>query len=173
MFLRILIQQLYLQVCNIGKSLKDEIDKEQGEQMMNFKNNCITIVESNLEIFTKKQTVIIEKWIKVDSKRKADLKDREAWTSSKKELEKLFVEIKEMKDGNIILFDKNISYINLDQSRIMNSRLMISKLKKLTEDNMSKKDTLSADQRMEFDRLQEKAKNILEDLKVPIYNMKF
>ena len=78
-----------------------------------------------------------------------------------------------MKDGNIILFDKNISYVNLDQSRIMNSRLMISKLKKLTEDNMSSKDTLSADQRMEFDRLQEKAKNILEDLKVPIYNMKF
>ena len=39
-------------------------------------------------------------------------------------------------------------------------------MKKLTENNMSKRDALSTDQRNEFDRLHETAKMCLEDLQV-------
>ena len=64
---RALIQQLYLQVCNIGKNLRDDMNSKQQEHyILPFNQDFVKIVEKHLETFTKKQTVIIEKWSKLD-----------------------------------------------------------------------------------------------------------
>ena len=154
-----------MQVCNIGKDVKSEVNKNQGDQLMNL-THYITTVETKLETFTRRQTILIEKWRKVDEKIREEVKDRETWNSFKNELQELISEIKERKQRNIIIFDENISSIKLDQIEITQTRLLISRMKKLTENNMSKTDALSTDQRKEFDRLQETAKMCLEDLEV-------
>ena len=126
----------------------------------------VTTVETKLDTFTRRQTVLIEKWRKVDDKIREEVKDREIWNSFKNELQELIAEIKERKQRQIIIFDENISSIKLDQIEINQTRLLISRMKKLTENNMSKRDALSTDQRNEFDRLHETAKMCLEDLQV-------
>lgn len=162
---RVLIQQLYLQVCNIGNDVKNEVNKNHGNQHMNL-SNYVTTVEIKLEKFTKRQTVLIEKWRKVEDKIREEVKDRETWNSQKKELYELLSEIKERKQHQIIIFDENISSIKLDQNEITESRLKISRMKKLTENIMSNMDALSTDQRQEYDRLHDEAKIYLDNLQV-------
>lgn len=162
---RVLIQQLYLQVCNIGNDVKNEVNKNNGNHQMNL-TNYVTTVEIKLEKFTKRQTVLIEKWRKVEDKIREEVKDRETWNSQKKELYELLSEIKERKQHPIIIFDENISSIKLDQNEITESRLKISRMKKLTENIMSKMDALSTDQRQEYDRLLDDAKIYLDNLQV-------
>lgn len=128
--------------------------------------NYVTTVEIKLEKFTKRQTVLIEKWRKVEDKIREEVKDRETWNSQKKELYELLSEIKERKQHPIIIFDENISSIKLDQNEITESRLKISRMKKLTENIMSKMDALSTDQRQEYDRLLDDAKIYLDNLQV-------
>ena len=169
---RALIQQLYLQVCNIGNDVKSEVNKSQGDQLMNL-THYVTTVETKLDTFTRRQTVLIEKWRKVDDKIREEVKDREIWNSFKNELQELIAEIKERKQRQIIIFDENISSIKLDQIEINQTRLLISRMKKLTENNMLKRDALSTDQRKEFDRLHETAKMCLEDLQVFTYCNKY
>ena len=162
---RVLIQQLYLQVCNIGNDVKSEVNKNNGNHQMNL-INYVTTVEIKLEKFTKRQTVLIEKWRKVEDKIREEVKDRETWNSQKKELYELLSEIKERKQHPIIIFDENMSSIKLDQNEITESRLKISRMKKLTENIMSKMDALSTDQRQEYDRLLDDAKIYLDNLQV-------
>lgn len=162
---RALIQQLYLQVCNIGNDVKSEVNKSQGDLLTHL-TRYVTTVETKLETFTRRQTVLIEKWRKVDDKIREEVKDRETWNSFMKELQELIAEIKGRKQRQIIIFDENFSSIKLDQIEITQTRLLISRMKKLTENNMSKRDALSTDQRKEFDRLHETAKMCLEDLQV-------
>ena len=128
--------------------------------------NYVTTVEIKLEKFTKRQTVLIEKWRKVEDKIREEVKDRETWNSQKKELYELLSEIKERKQHPITIFDENISSIKLDQNEITESRLKISRMKKLTENIMSKMDALSTDQRQEYDRLLDDAKIYLDNLQV-------
>lgn len=161
---RVLIQQLYLQVCNIGNDVKNEVNKSHGDQKMNL-TNYVNTVEIKLEKFTKRQTVLIEKWRKVDDKIREEVKERETWNASKKELHELLGEIKERKPRHIVIFDENLSSVKLDQNEINKSRIKISRMKKLTE-NMSSMNFPSTDQRKEYDRLHETAKMYLEDLQV-------
>lgn len=154
-----------MQVCNIGNDVKNEVNKNNGNHQMNL-TNYVTTVEIKLEKFTKRQTVLIEKWRKVEDKIREEVKDRETWNSQKKELYELLSEIKERKQHPIIIFDENISSIKLDQNEITESRLKISRMKKLTENIMSKMDALSTDQRQEYDRLLDDAKIYLDNLQV-------
>lgn len=162
---RVLIQQLYLQVCNIGNDVKNEVNKSHGDQKMNL-TNYVNTVEIKLEKFTKRQTVLIEKWRKVDDKIREEVKERETWNVSKKELHELLGEIKERKPRHIVIFDENLSSVKLDQNEINESRIKISRMKKLTENIMSSRNVLSDDQRKEYDRLHEAAQMFLEDLQV-------
>ena len=141
------------------------MNKNHGNHQMNL-TNYVTTVEIKLEKFTKRQTVLIEKWRKVEDKIREEVKDRETWNSQKKELYELLSEIKERKQHPIIIFDENISSIKLDQNEITESRLKISRMKKLTENIMSKMDALSTDQRQEYDRLLDDAKIYLDNLQV-------
>ena len=62
---RILIQQLYLQVCSIGKNLREAMTSAHSDLL--FEKNLMDTVETHLETFTRRQTVIIEKWSKVET----------------------------------------------------------------------------------------------------------
>ena len=62
---RILIQQLYLQVCNIGKNLRDYISNKQTDNK--YEDKVTSIIETHLETFTMRQTVVIEKWNKIET----------------------------------------------------------------------------------------------------------
>ena len=63
---RILIQQLYLQVCSIGKNLREVMGKQNSNLL--YEKDFMRTVETHLETFTKRQTVIIEKWSKLETK---------------------------------------------------------------------------------------------------------
>ena len=63
---RILIQQLYLQVCSIQKNLREVMGKQNSNIL--YEKDFMRTVETHLETFTKRQTVIIEKWSKIEAK---------------------------------------------------------------------------------------------------------
>ena len=62
---RILIQQLYLQVCSIAKNLREAISSQHSEKL--YDKEFMGTVETHLETFTRRQTVIIEKWSKIET----------------------------------------------------------------------------------------------------------
>ena len=62
---RIRIQQLYLQVCSIGKNLREAMSSQHSENL--YDKDFMRTVETHLETFTRRQTVIIEKWIKIET----------------------------------------------------------------------------------------------------------
>ena len=62
---RILIQQLYLQVCSIAKNLREAMSSQHSENL--YEKDFMSTVETHLETFTRRQTVIIEKWSQIET----------------------------------------------------------------------------------------------------------
>ena len=62
---RIRIQQLYLQVCSFGQNLREAMSSKHSKNL--YDKEFMGTVETHLETFTRRQTVIIEKWSKIET----------------------------------------------------------------------------------------------------------
>ena len=105
---RILIQQLYLQVCSIGKNLKEAMTSHHSNKL--YEKDFMQIVETHLETFTRRQTIIIEKWSKVETACQQQIREEQTLNSLEKDADNLIRECKALMiemfpvigdDGNI------------------------------------------------------------------------
>ena len=74
---RLLIQQLYLQACNIGKNTMEDVQMMYDEFI--DKSSTIECIQSLMNKMNQKQSQIIELWKKLDSKFKEVKKLDEEW----------------------------------------------------------------------------------------------
>ena len=89
---RILIQQLYLQVCNIGKNLREAMTSPHSNKL--YEKDFMRTVETHLETFTRRQTTIIEKWSKVETACQQQIRDEQDLKIFGKEADDLIRECK-------------------------------------------------------------------------------
>ena len=134
MIFRILIQQLYLQVCNIGKNLKEEMNQNQNESVRTFNQDFMRTVETQLEIFTKKQTTIIERWNKAENRSKEERKNREYLEGFKDDAEKLMKHSEEISKEGYSLFKPNSLEVNIDQEQLVRTNMTLTRIVTLIEE---------------------------------------
>ena len=89
---RILIQQLYLQVCSIGKNLREANTSPHSNKL--YEKDFMRTVETHLETFTRRQTTIIEKWSKVETACQQQIRDEQDLKIFGKEADDLIRECK-------------------------------------------------------------------------------
>ena len=132
LFYRILIQQLYLQVCNIGKNLKDEMSRSQASNHLHPQqgSSFLQTIESHLEIFTKKQTIIIEKWSKAEARSRELQKQADNAAKLQDELAEILEETEKLKN-QLTLFDPSLTCVQSNQEQIIERKVLTSKLEKL------------------------------------------
>ena len=131
---RALIQQLYLQVCNIGRNLKEEMNQQQTESVNTFTKNLMRTVETQLEIFTKKQTTIIERWNRAEAKSKEQKKNEEYFSVFKEDAEKLIKQSGEMSSQNYSLFQPGSRVVAVDQDLVVRTNITITTITHLVEE---------------------------------------
>ena len=131
---RVLIQQLYLQVCNIGKNLKEEMNQQQTESLQTFTKNFMRTVETQLEIFTKKQTTIIERWNKAEAKSKEQKKNEEYFEVFKEDAEKLIKQSDELAGQKYSLFQPNTRVLAVDQELVVKTNISLTRITQLLEE---------------------------------------
>ena len=163
---RILIQQLYLQVCNIGKNLKEEMSNQQMNDMNAINKNFIHTIETHLEMFTKKQTVIIEKWSRAEAKTKEELKEKEKLRLCQQEIQKLLNDDKNRIAKSHSLFDENVSCVNSNQNFMMESKILVSNLKRLICEGNSYLEKLTGNDRDEVKIFLNVANKTVEKIQV-------
>ena len=91
---RLLIQQLYLQVCNIGKNTMEDVQKMYDEFI--DKSSTIECIQSIINKMNQKQCQIIELWKQLDSKFKEGKKLDEEWLGVVKDANEAIVTLKEV-----------------------------------------------------------------------------
>ena len=131
---RALIQQLYLQVCNIGRNLKEEMNQQQTESVNTFTKNLMRTVETQLEIFTKKQTTIIERWNRAEAKSKEQKKNEEYFSVFKEDAEKLIKQSGEISSQNYSLFQPGSRVVAVDQDLVVRTNITITTITHLLEE---------------------------------------
>ena len=131
---RALIQQLYLQVCNIGRNLKEEMNQQQTESVNTFTKNLMRTVETQLEIFTKKQTTIIERWNRAEAKSKEQKKNEEYFSVFKEDAEKLIKQSGEISSQNYSLFQPGSRVVAVDQDLVVRTNITITTITHLVEE---------------------------------------
>ena len=131
---RALIQQLYLQVCNIGRNLKEEMNQQQTESVNTFTKNLMRTVETQLEIFTKKQTTIIERWNRAEAKSKEQKKNEEYFSVFKEDAEKLIKQSGEISSQNYSLFQPGSRVVAVDQDLVVRTNITITSITHLMEE---------------------------------------
>ena len=131
---RALIQQLYLQVCNIGRNLKEEMNQQQTESVNTFTKNLMRTVETQLEIFTKKQTTIIERWNRAEAKSKEQKKNEEYFSVFKEDAEKLIKQSGEISSQNYSLFQPGSRVVAVDQDLVVRTNITITSITHLLEE---------------------------------------
>ena len=91
---RLLIQQLYLQVCNIGKNTMEDVQKMYDEFI--DKSSTLECIQSIINKMNQKQCQIIELWKRLDSKFKEGKKLDEEWLGVVKDANEAIVTLKEV-----------------------------------------------------------------------------
>ena len=134
--LRVLIQQLYLQVCNIGKNLKDEMNNQQ----IQGSNSFIKTVETHLETFTKRQTIIIEKWSKAELKTREREREEEQAKYKILELNELQKEFSAL-ENKMVLFNEDMTSVHSNTDLVIARKMLLAKLNKQV--NTPQKENLS------------------------------
>ena len=102
-----------------------------------FNKNLSHIVETHLERFTRKQTVIIEKWNKAEARNKEEMKGRDDWSHCNQEIDKQLNLVKNRKNQQYSLLDSNLAFLNSNQSQIIDTKIIISKFERLIEEGIS------------------------------------
>ena len=139
---------------------------QQQNDMIAFNKNFIKTIETHLEMFTKKQTIIIEKWSKAEAKTKDEMKGKEAWELCQKEIQRLLNDERNRIVKNHSLFDENVSYVNSNSNFIMESKILFSNLKKHISDGISYQEKLREIDREEAKSFLNVANKTVEKLQV-------
>lgn len=91
---RLLIQQLYLQVYNLGKNTMEDVQKMYDEFI--DKSSTIECIQSIINKLNEKQSQIIDMWKKLDSKFKEGKKVDEEWLGVVKDANEAILTLKEV-----------------------------------------------------------------------------
>ena len=129
-----MIQQLYLQVCNIGKNLKEEMNQDQNVSLQSFNRSLMRTVETQLEIFTNKQTTIIERWNRAEARSKEERKNKDFLEGFKKDVETLITNSDEISQMKYSLFKPNGRVVNVDQELVVRTNLTLTRIETLIEE---------------------------------------
>ena len=91
-------------------------------------------VETQLEIFTKKQTTIIERWNRAEAKSKEQKKNEEYFSVFKEDAEKLIKQSGEISSQNYSLFQPGSRVVAVDQDLVVRTNITITTITHLVEE---------------------------------------
>ena len=110
------------------------MNQQQAESVQSFTKNLLRTVETQLEIFTKKQTTIIERWNKAEAKSKEQKKNEEYFEVFKEEAEKLMGLSGELSCQNYSLFQPASRVVAVDQDLVVRTNITLTRLSQLMEE---------------------------------------
>ena len=93
-------------------------------------SSFLQTIESHLEIFTKKQTIIIEKWSRAEARSRELQKQADNAAKLQDELAEILEETKKLKN-QLTLFDPSLTCVQSNQEQIIERKVLTSKLEKL------------------------------------------
>ena len=123
-----------MQVCNIGKNLKEEMNQDQNVSLQSFNRSLMRTVETQLEIFTNKQTTIIERWNRAEARSKEERKNKDFLEGFKKDVETLITNSDEISQMKYSLFKPNGRVVNVDQELVVRTNLTLTRIETLIEE---------------------------------------
>ena len=123
---RILIQQLYLQVCNIGKNLREDMSNHHSDML--YENEFTCTIETHLETFTRRQTVIIEKWSKIETICREQKKGEENWGKCKQDADKILSLAKSLDEGMYPVLGADAVPLEGRQDQLTRAKLMLARI---------------------------------------------
>ena len=126
---RILIQQLYLQVCSIGKNLREAMTSAHSDLL--FENNLMDTIETHLETFTRRQTVIIEKWSKVETICQQHVREEQNLKKIRRDADEKIMESKAFIDEMFPIIGKDGMIIDRIEDRFNKANKLITNLENL------------------------------------------
>ena len=126
---RILIQQLYLQVCSIGKNLREAMTSAHSDLL--FEKNLMDTVETHLETFTRRQTVIIEKWSKVETTWQQHVREEQNLKKIRRDADEKIMESKAFIDEMFPIIGKDGMIIDRIEDRFNKANKLITNLENL------------------------------------------
>ena len=129
-----MIQQLYLQVCNIGKNLKEEMSQEKDESLRAFNKNLLKTVESQIEMFTSKQTTIIERWSRAEARSREDKKNKEYLDGFKRDVDILIGHSEDIFKEKYRLLRPNTREVEVEQELVVRTNITITRISQLMEE---------------------------------------
>ena len=91
-------------------------------------------VETQLEIFTKKQTTIIERWNKAEAQSKEQKKNEERFEVFKEDAEKLIKQSDELAGQKYSLFQPNTRVLAVDQELVVKTNISLTRITQLLEE---------------------------------------
>ena len=110
------------------------MNQQQAESVQTFTKNFMRTVETQLEIFTKKQTTIIERWNKAEAKSKEQKKNEECFEIFKSEAEKLLELSGCLAQQNYSLFQPNSRVVALEQELVVRTNIALTRISQLLEE---------------------------------------
>ena len=123
-----------MQVCNIGKNLKEEMNQDQNVSLQSFNRSLMRTVETQLEIFTNKQTTIIERWNRAEARSKEERKNKDFLEGFKKDVETLITNSDEISQMKYSLFKPNSRVVDVDQELVVRTNLTLTRIETLIEE---------------------------------------
>ena len=123
-----------MQVCNIGKNIKEEMNQDQNVSLQSFNRSLMRTVETQLEIFTNKQTTIIERWNRAEARSKEERKNKDFLEGFKKDVETLITNSDEISQMKYSLFKPNSRVVDVDQELVVRTNLTLTRIETLIEE---------------------------------------
>ena len=91
-------------------------------------------VETQLEIFTNKQTNIIERWNRAEARSKEERKNKDFLEGFKKDVETLITNSDEIAQMKYSLFKPNSRVVDVDQELVVRTNLTLTRIETLIEE---------------------------------------
>lgn len=110
------------------------MNQQQTESVQSFTKHLMRTVETQLEIFTKKQTTIIERWNKAEAQSKEQKKNEERFEVFKEDAEKLIKQSGELAGQKYSLFQPNTRVLAVDQELVVKTNISLTRITQLLEE---------------------------------------
>ena len=126
---RILIQQLYLQVCSIAKNLREAMSSKHSKKL--YQKDFMSTVETHLETFTRRQTIIIEKGIRIETTCREQKRGLQNFRKLEEEANKIIVQAESLPSEMYPVIGSDANIIDERKDQLTKVKHVLAKLENL------------------------------------------
>ena len=110
------------------------MNQDRNVSLQSFNRSLMRTVETQLEIFTNKQTTIIERWNRAEARSKEERKNKDFLEGFKKDVETLITNSDEISQMKYSLFKPNSRVVDVDQELVVRTNLTLTRIETLIEE---------------------------------------